>query len=224
MLSKMQSEHDNPVKAEKRRKLHALREKGVNPYPYKYDVSAWAAPLKQQFEGLKPGEKAEATVVKLAGRVMTLRAMGKATFFNLQDQTGTIQVYVRSEEIGEGKTAFDLTDLGDIVGVEGFPFRTQKGELSIWVKSYTMLTKTLEPLPEKFHGIQDVEIKYRHRHLDLISDEDSRKVFQMRSRVIKFVRKYLDDAGFMEVETPILQPIYGGAAAHPFTTHHRRWT
>jgi lysyl-tRNA synthetase class 2 len=153
---------------------------------------------------------------------MTLRSMGKAIFFNVQDMTGQIQVYLRLDDMTEQeKTVFNLTDLGDIVGVEGIPFRTQKGELSLWAKSFTMLTKTLEPMPEKFHGIQDVEIKYRHRHLDLITDEDSRKVFETRSKIIKFIRNFLDNRGFLEVETPILQPIYGGAAAHPFTTHHR---
>lgn len=218
----MTGPQDNPIKAEKRRKLHALREKGINPYPYSYERNAQAAKVKADFEALKPGEKAEDKILKLAGRVMTLRSMGKAVFFNLEDMTGPIQVYVRLEELPEAqRAAFDLTDLGDIVGVEGFPFRTQKGELSIWAKSYAMLTKSLEPLPEKFHGIQDVEIKYRHRHLDLMTDADSRKVFETRSKIIKFIRRYLDDAGFLEVETPILQPIYGGAAAHPFTTHHR---
>ncbi|MBX2986879.1 MAG: lysine--tRNA ligase [Bdellovibrionaceae bacterium] len=218
----MSMEQDNPIKAEKRRKLHALREKGINPFPYAFDRSGSAAQVKADFDSLKPGEKAESSLFRLAGRVMTLRSMGKAVFFNLQDMTDSIQVYLRLEDLNEkDRAAFDLTDLGDIVGVEGFPFRTQKGELSLWVKSYTMLTKTLEPLPEKFHGIQDVEIKYRHRHLDLATDAESRKVFETRSKVLKFIRRFLDDRGFLEVETPILQPIYGGAAAHPFTSHHR---
>lgn len=217
------SEHlDNPVKAEKRRKLHALREKGINPYPYSFARTAESADVKKTYEHLKAGEKAEDKVMRLAGRVMTLRNMGKAVFFNLQDMQGPIQVYLKLEEIPEqDRAAFDLTDLGDIVGISGFPFRTQKGELSVWANSFQMLTKTLEPLPEKFHGIQDVEIKYRHRHLDLITDSDSRKVFETRSKVVKFIRNFLDARGFMEVETPILQPIYGGAAAHPFTTNHR---
>lgn len=218
----MSATTDNPIKAEKRRKLHALREKGINPFPYSYQRTGEAEAIKTTHAVLKPGEKSENTPYRIAGRVMTLRSMGKAIFFNLQDMSGSIQVYLRLDDLSpEERATFDLTDLGDIVGVEGFPFRTQKGELSIWAKSYTMLTKTLEPLPEKFHGIQDVEIKYRHRHLDLISDVDSRKVFATRSKVIKYIRNYLDSSGFMEVETPILQPIYGGAAAHPFTTQHR---
>lgn len=216
------SVNDNPIKAEKRKKLHALREKSVNPYPYKFERTIEAAQVQADFASLQSGEKAHDKTMRLAGRVMTFRSMGKAVFFNLQDQTGTVQVYVKMEELSEpDRTAFDLVDLGDIVGIEGFPFRTQKGELSVWAKSFSMLTKTLEPLPEKFHGIQDVEIKYRHRHLDLISDLDSRKVFETRSRILRYIRNYLDSAGFLEVETPILQPIYGGAAAHPFTTHHR---
>lgn len=216
------SEHDNPIKAEKRKKLTALRGKGINPYPYNFKRTIEAGPLKSQFEALQAGQKSEGDVHRLAGRVMTLRSMGKAVFFNLQDMTGPVQVYIRIEELpAADREAFDLVDLGDIVGVEGFPFRTQKGELSVWAKSFTMLSKSLEPLPEKFHGIQDVEIKYRHRHLDLITDAESRRVFETRSKVIKYIRRFLDDRGFLEVETPILQPIYGGAAAHPFTTHHR---
>jgi lysyl-tRNA synthetase class 2 len=153
---------------------------------------------------------------------MTLRMMGKASFFNILDQTGSLQCYVKVEELTEkDRTTFDLIDLGDIVGLEGYIFKSQKGELSLYVQKFQVLTKTLEPLPEKFHGIQDIEIKYRHRHLDLISDEDSRKVFLTRGKIIKAIKKFLDDRGFMEVETHVLQPLYGGAAAHPFTTHHR---
>ncbi|MFP5519798.1 MAG: lysine--tRNA ligase [Bdellovibrionia bacterium] len=214
--------HENPLRAEKRKKLHALREHGINPFPYSFDKRTPIGNVVAEF-GAKfaPGEKGTDTF-RLSGRLMTLRAMGKASFFNLQDQTGSLQIYVKTEELSEQqKTSFDLVDLGDIVGVEGFMFRTQKGELSLWAKSFEILTKSLEPLPEKFHGVQDIEIKYRHRHLDLMTDMESRKVFETRSRVIKEIRRFLDDRGFLEVETPILQPIYGGAAAHPFTTHHR---
>jgi lysyl-tRNA synthetase class 2 len=148
--------------------------------------------------------------------------MGKASFFNLQDQKGSIQAYVKVEDLAEmDRKSFELVDLGDIVGIEGYAFKTQKGELSIHCKSFQILTKSLEPLPEKFHGVTDIEIKYRHRHLDLISDPESRRVFETRSKIIRYIRSFLDARGFMEVETPILQPIYGGAAAHPFTTHHR---
>ena len=217
----MSNEHDNPIKAEKRKKLHALKEKGINPFPYSFDVTAHVSNLVKDFSSLAAGEKKLETNFKIAGRLMTLRMMGKASFFNVQDMTGSLQCYIKTEELAPNdKIAFDLIDLGDIVGLEGYIFKSQKGELSLYVKKFDILTKTLEPLPEKFHGIQDVEIKYRHRHLDLISDPESREVFVKRGKIIKEIKKFLDDRGFMEVETPVLQPIYGGAAASPFTTHH----
>lgn len=214
---------DNPLRAEKRRKLHELRKAGINPFPYSYDRNISAQEIREKYDAkLQSGEKLLDTNFKIAGRLMTLRSMGKASFFNIQDQSGSMQVYIKPEELPEiAKKSFDLIDLGDFVGVEGYVFRTQKGELSVHCKNFTLLTKTLEPLPEKFHGIADVEIKYRHRHLDLISDADSRKVFETRSRIIREIRKFMETKGFLEVETPVLQPIYGGAAAHPFSTHHR---
>lgn len=213
---------DNPIKAEKRKKLHALREKGINPFPYSFDVTAKTADLVKDFSTLNAGDKKLETNFRIAGRLMTLRMMGKASFFNIQDNTGSLQCYVKTEElVGNDRICFDLIDLGDIVGLEGYIFKSQKGELSLYVMKFQILTKTLEPLPEKFHGIQDVEIKYRHRHLDLISDPESKKVFVTRGKIIKAIKKFLDDRGFMEVETPVLQPIYGGAAASPFTTHHK---
>lgn len=214
--------HDNPIKAEKRKKLHAMKEKGINPYPYSFDKNAHIDKIIADFSGINSGEKKTESVFRIAGRLMTKREMGKASFFNVQDLTGTLQCYVKVEELSEmDRAAFDLIDLGDIVGIEGYVFKSQKGELSLYVKTFQVLTKTLEPLPEKFHGIQDVEIKYRHRHLDLISDPESRKVFITRGKIIKAIKKFLDARDFMEVETPVLQPLYGGAAAHPFTTHHR---
>ncbi|MBC7420541.1 MAG: lysine--tRNA ligase, partial [Bdellovibrio sp.] len=214
--------HDNPIKAEKRKKLHALRAKGINPYPYSFQVTAKTEDLIKDFSSLAAGEKKTENRFSIAGRLMTLRMMGKASFFNIQDATGSLQCYIKTEELEPNdKIAFDYIDLGDIVGLEGYIFKSQKGELSLYVQKFQILTKTLEPLPEKFHGIQDVEIKYRHRHLDLISDVDSKKVFVTRGKIIKAIKKFLDDRGFMEVETPVLQPIYGGAAASPFTTHHK---
>ncbi len=218
----MSVEHDNPIKAEKRKKLHTLKEKGINPYPYSFDKTIHIEKLIADYSNLVAGEKKTETLFRIAGRLMTLRMMGKASFFNILDQSGSLQCYVKVEELNEkDRISFDLIDLGDIVGLEGYIFKSQKGELSLYVQKFQVLTKTLEPLPEKFHGIQDVEIKYRHRHLDLISDEESRKVFITRGKIIKAIKKFLDDRGFMEVETPVLQPLYGGAAAHPFTTHHR---
>jgi lysyl-tRNA synthetase class 2 len=215
--------NENPLRAEKRKKLGELRKAGINPFPYAYERRNAISEILVKFKDkLKAGEKILDSNYRISGRLMTLRSMGKAAFFNVMDQSGSVQVYVKLEELSElQRKAFDLIDLGDIVGVEGYAFCTQKGELSVHCKQFEILTKTLEPLPEKFHGIQDIEIKYRHRHLDLISDEDSRKVFETRVKIIKSIRRFLDDRGFMEVETPVLQPIYGGAAAFPFSTHHR---
>lgn len=214
---------DNPLRAEKRKKLQAMRAAGINPFPYSFDRNAKISELVEKYaQKLQTGEKLIDTNYRIAGRLMTLRSMGKAAFFNIQDQTGTLQVYIKLEELSEqDRKAFDLIDLGDLVGVEGYAFKTQKGEFSLHAKKFSVLTKTLEPLPEKFHGIADVEIKYRHRHLDLISDPESRKVFETRSKIIREIRRFLDAKGFLEVETPVLQPIYGGASAYPFSTHHR---
>lgn len=216
-----QSRKENPLREEKRKKLHALREAGIDPYPHEYTRSHNLSDIRKDYGSLQAGEKREDVKVKVGGRVMTIRSMGKASFFNIRDATNDIQIYIKPEELdSESKKVFELLDIGDIVGVEGFVFCTKKGELSLHTQKLSMLCKTLEPLPEKFHGIADVELKYRHRHLDLIMDFDSRKVFETRSKIIREIRNFLDDRGFLEVETPILQPIYGGAAAKPFTTHH----
>lgn len=214
--------HDNPLREEKKKKLLALKEKGVNPFPYNFDNKAMTTDIVRDFSNLSAGEKKESSYFGVSGRLMTMRAMGKANFFNVQDQSGSLQIYLKPEELTEQqKLQYDHVDLGDIVGVRGFVFKTQKGELSLYCKEFHILTKTIEPLPEKFHGIQDVEIKYRHRHLDLISDIESKKVFETRSKIISEIRNFLVSKGFLEVETPVLQPIYGGASAHPFSTHHR---
>lgn len=215
--------HENPLRAEKRRKLSEMRAKGIQPFPYSFDRNANLQNLRDQYEQkLQTGEKLLDSNYCVAGRLMTLRSMGKASFFNIQDQSSSLQVYIKPEELNEkARESFALIDLGDIVGIEGYIFKTQKGELSLHAKNFVVLTKTIEPLPEKFHGVTDVEIKYRHRHLDLISDSDSRKVFLTRSKIIREIRKWMESKGFLEVETPVLQPIYGGAAAHPFDTHHR---
>jgi len=213
---------ENPLRAEKRRKLHELREAGIQPYPHEYKQTHHAAELLAKHAGINAGDKLEGEVVSLAGRIMTMRDMGKAAFFNIQDQSGQIQVYLRLQELTEvEQKSYKLIDLGDIVGIEGFVFKTQKGELSIHAKKFQILCKTLEPLPEKYHGLADVELKYRYRHLDLISSAESKKVFETRSKIIREFRRFLDARGFLEVETPVLQPVYGGAAAHPFSTHHR---
>ncbi len=214
---------DNPLRIEKRKNLAALRAKGINPFPVNFKRTGSMAEVTTKFQDqTKAGDKLTDKVYRLAGRLMTRRLMGKAAFFNLQDQSGTLQFYIKIEELNEtARLHFEYVDLGDIVGVEGYVFKTQKGELSLHCSHFEILTKSIEPLPEKFHGIQDIEIKYRHRHLDLMVDQDSRKVFETRSKIISEVRRFLDSRGFLEVETPVLQPIYGGAAAHPFSTHHR---
>ncbi len=212
---------DNPLRVEKRRKLADLRAKGHDPYPHNFKPSHKAQHMVEAHSHLVAGDKTE-TVVTMAGRLMTRRDMGKAAFFNFQDQTGTLQGYVKLEELSAAdQDFFNLVDLGDWVGLTGFIFKTKRGELSLHVQKFQIICKSLEPLPEKFHGIADVEIKYRHRHLDLMSDATSRQVFITRSKVFKEIRNFLDARGFLEVETPVLQPIYGGAAAYPFSTHHR---
>lgn len=218
----MSETHDNPIRAEKRAKLHALREKGIDPFPHNYERNALVKEIRHKFDNLEAGEKKEGDVFRVAGRLMTKRPMGKAAFFNIQDQSGQIQCYLKKAELDEKSLiSYENIDIGDIVGIEGFVFKSKKGELSLHTQKFEILCKSLEPLPEKYHGIQDVELKYRHRHLDLIMDTDSRKVFETRSKIISEIRAFLNERGFLEVETPVLQPIYGGAAAYPFSTHHR---
>jgi lysyl-tRNA synthetase, class II len=216
------SEKENPLRAEKRRKLHQLKEKGLDPFPHNYKPTHKVKDVVDAHNGIETGAVLNDVKVKMAGRLMTRRDMGKAAFFNFQDQTGSIQSYIRLEELqSKDKEFFTLVDIGDWIGIEGFVFKTKKGELSIHCTAFQIICKTLEPLPEKYHGVVDVELKYRHRHLDLIMDKESREVFEMRSKIIREVRRFLDGRGFLEVETPVLQPIYGGAAAYPFSTHHR---
>lgn len=213
---------ENPLRIEKRKKLHALREQNIEVFPHNYKPSHSSRKVKEVWEHLTVGESDEGAQVSVAGRLMTKRPMGKAAFFNVADEAGNLQAYLRKEELNEvDRKTFEEVDIGDIVACEGFVFRTKKGELSVHCKSFRILCKTLEPLPEKYHGLSDVELKYRYRHLDLIMDPDSREVFRKRSQIIKEIRRFLDDRGFLEVETPVLQPIYGGAAAYPFSTHHR---
>ena len=213
---------DNPIRAEKRAKLKALREQGIDPFPHNYKRTAQVSKIIHKFNDIEAGEKKEGDVFRIAGRLMTRRPMGKAAFFNIQDQSGSLQCYLKKAELDEKSLiSYENIDIGDIIGIEGFVFKSKKGELSLHTQKFEILCKTLEPLPEKYHGIQDVELKYRHRHLDLIMDTESRKVFETRSKIIAEIRSFLNERGFLEVETPVLQPIYGGAAAYPFSTHHR---
>ena len=200
----------------RREKLQALREEGSDPFRItRFETTHHAEDVKTQFDAL------EEQTVRLAGRLMSKRGMGKAIFADLQDRTGRIQLYIKIDEMGEEAFArCRKLDVGDIVGVEGPVFRTQRGEISIRTRSVTLLSKSLLPLPEKFHGLQDKELRYRQRYLDLIVNPDVKRNFVIRSRFIRFMQRYLDERGYIEVETPVLNTISGGAAARPFVTHH----
>ena len=200
----------------RRDKLKDLQDAGMDPFQQtKYSVTAHSQEIKDNFETM------EGRTVSVAGRLMSKRGMGKAMFCDLQDVQGRIQLYVRIDELGEESFArFKKVDIGDIVGVEGEAFRTKRGEISVKAKEVTLLSKSLRPLPEKFHGLTDKETRYRQRYVDLIVNPEVRQAFVVRSRFIKHVREFLDNRGYMEVETPVLNTISGGATARPFITHH----
>ena len=200
----------------RREKLAALRAEGRDPFQQtRFDVSHHAQDIKGHFDEL------EGTEVTVGGRLMSKRGMGKVSFCDLQDKSGRIQIYARKDEMDEEEyNRFKKYDIGDIVGVRGEVFRTQRGEMSVRAKEITLLSKSLRPLPEKFHGLQDKELRYRQRYVDLIVNPESKRNFEIRSKFVAFLRRYLDDLGFMEVETPVLSPIAGGANARPFITHH----
>ncbi len=201
-------------------KIDKLREERIPLYPPKFDRKDTTADIRSRFTGAGH-EKSEERVVT-AGRIYTVRNHGKTVFADFGDEEGKIQLYIRKNDIGD--EAFDrfiqFIERGDIIGVSGHVFRTKLGELTIWVDGITLLMKSLCPLPEKFHGLKDIEKRYRQRYVDLIVNEESRETFRTRSRVISLIRKYLSESGFLEFETPILQPVYGGANARPFTTYH----
>lgn len=203
--------------AHRREKLKKLKEKGLDPYPYKFEKTHSTEEILNNFEKLEKEQKE----VKIAGRIISLRGHGKSVFFHIQDGYGKIQIYLKSDEVGKEKfEEFDLFDIGDFIGVVGIVFVTKKGEKSIRASDFVMLSKSLRPLPEKWHGLQDKELRYRQRYLDLIVNPEVKKTFLLRTKIIQAMRKFLDDRGFIEVETPILQPIYGGASARPFKTYH----
>ncbi|RLE44611.1 lysine--tRNA ligase [Candidatus Woesearchaeota archaeon] len=203
---------------ERLKKLEAIRKLGINPYPYKFPVNGKAAELKKEYERLKEGEKSE-EIYSVAGRVMSLRIMGGASFGHIEDFSGRIQFYIKKDEGKKQYKLLGLLDIGDIIGVEGPIFKTKTGEVTIWTKKLTLLAKGLRPLPEKWHGLKDPEIRYRQRYLDLIMNRDVKERFVKRTQIINAVREFLNLQGFHEVETPILQTAYGGAAAEPFITH-----
>jgi lysyl-tRNA synthetase class 2 len=215
------AEDENRYIAQRRDKLTQLRAQG-QAYPNQFKRADFAQNLVTDYAALSREQlEQESIAVSLAGRMMFKRVMGKASFAQLQDMSATIQIFVQRDAIGETEyDAFKASDIGDIYGVTGILFQTKTGELTIKVKTLELLTKSLRPLPEKFHGLTDQEQKYRQRYIDLIMNEDSRRVFSIRSQTISFIRQYLTDAGFIEVETPMMQVIPGGAAARPFITHH----
>ncbi len=217
----MTDQDENALIAQRRSKLQALRDDG-NAFPNDFRRNAMAGELHAEYEGRdNESLEAEPVRVKVAGRMMAKRVMGKAAFAQLQDMTGRMQLFLQRDALPEGVyQAFKGWDVGDIIAAEGVMFRTKTGELSVRCESLYLLTKSLRPLPEKFHGLSDLETRYRQRYVDLIMNEASRETFRMRSRIMQFIREYLNALDYMEVETPMMQAIPGGATARPFTTFH----
>ena len=218
----MSTENENDLIAQRRQDLKELRKTG-NAYTNQFKRDSLALDLHAQYENKSKEElEGESIKVAVAGRMMSRRIMGKASFAHIQDMSGKIQLYVRRDDLADGiyNDGFKKWDIGDIVGATGIIMKTNKGELSIHVDSIELLTKSLQPLPEKFHGLTDQEIRYRQRYVDLIMNEETRNTFKIRSRVIEFLRSYLKNENYMEVETPMMHVIPGGATARPFTTHH----
>jgi lysyl-tRNA synthetase class 2 len=207
---------------QRQQKLEKIVAAGYTAYPHEFRWTATAAELAGKYAQATTEELAAQKVeASIAGRIVSFRLMGKAGFAHLQGAGGRLQIYVRKDVIGEkGFELFHLLDLGDLIGVRGHLFRTKTGELSLWVEELTLLSKALLPLPEKWHGLTDVELRYRQRYLDLIANESSRRVFMTRAKIVQELRRFFDDRGYIEVETPMMHPIAGGAAARPFVTHH----
>jgi lysyl-tRNA synthetase class 2 len=207
-------DEENELIALRRKKLDALRAKGVEPFGGGFEVTGSIVEVREKFN--------EGDTLRAAGRITAHRDMGKSHFLDLRDATGRIQIYIHAKEVGSDLIdLFRLLDLGDFIGVEGTCFVTKSGEPTLKVRAFQLLAKTLRPLPEKWHGLQDVEARYRQRYLDLLTNEHSRAVFEKRIAIVRETRRFFEDRGFLEVETPILQTIPGGAAAEPFRTHHK---
>lgn len=206
----------------RRNKLQDLIDMGIDPYGSRYERTATCQQIEDEYGACSKEELEEKNVtVKIAGRIMRKRRQGKAGFMDIQDVTGKMQIYVRKDVVGEDVyEIFKKNDIGDIVGIEGMVMKTDHGQLTVRATGYTHLSKSLRPLPEKWHGLQDTEERYRRRYVDLIMNEESRKVALMRPRIIRAIQHFLDGQGLIEVETPVLQPILGGATARPFETHH----
>ena len=216
----------NTLVQRRHEELNELLNKGILPFAYSYDVDNYSAAIKNNFE------QHENKNVKIAGRIMAIRRMGKASFAHIQDKDGKIQIYLKKDDVGEYYDVFKLLDIGDIIGVEGFVFKTKTGEISVHSKSFVVLTKSIRPIPIAKETVDeqgnkivhdqfaDKELRYRQRYLDLIVNPEVKEVFKTRSKIVTEIRKYLDENNLVEVETPILQPLYGGATARPFVTHH----
>jgi len=211
---------DNELIRLRREKLDSLRRRGTDPFGGRYPVTHWARDLAERLGSASDEELKGFGPVSLAGRIVAIRHHGKTCFAHLMDQTGRIQLYARTDGLGDEYARFVELDMGDFVGVTGEMFRTRTGELTVAVKTFTFLAKSLRPLPEKWHGLKDVETRYRQRYVDLIVNAEAREIFTMRARLVRGIRAFLDARGFLEVETPMMQPMPGGAIARPFKTHH----
>src|SRR3954454_5746958 len=220
-MSEAERPEVSDVLRDRREKLERVREAGIDPFPPEFGEKEDIAEVRVAHEGLAPGIETDSRH-RVAGRLVGRRGHGKACFLDLRDSTGQIQLHAREDLLGEEpyKVLVDL-DLGDIIGVEGTALATRRGgELSLAIDHWRLLAKSLRPPPDKFHGLEDVETRYRQRELDLIANEESRRLFGLRARTVAETRRWLDEHGFVEVETPVLQPLYGGALARPFVTHH----
>ena len=209
-----------PLLRQRRESLGALRARGIDPFGTRFPVTHWAGDLKRRLGEASDDELRAFGPVAVAGRLVALRHHGKTCFAHLMDYTGRIQLYARADQLGDDYALFTGLDVGDFVGVTGELFRTRTGELTVAVKTFTILSKSLRPLPEKWHGLRDVETRYRQRYVDLVVNPEVREIFVLRSRLVKALREFLEGRGFLEVETPMMQPIPGGAVARPFVTHH----
>jgi lysyl-tRNA synthetase class 2 len=218
----MSDQSESRILTARKEKVKQILEQGVNPYPNDYKRQNSCEDVRTNMEGMTPEQivSSEKRYV-LSGRIMAVRDFGKAAFIQLEDSSGRIQVFIKKDVLGEeGYALYKMWDVGDIVGVSGTPFVTRTGELTIQADKIVLLTKAIRPLPEKWHGLKDIEIRYRQRYVDLIANPEVREVFRQRTALIRHMREHLDENGFMEVETPMMQPIPGGATARPFVTHH----
>ena len=206
----------------RREKLEKIKELGIDPFGHKYDVTDFSSNIKNKYQDKTHEELEELDAqVSVAGRIMFIRKMGKASFFSVKDKLGNIQIYISINDVGEETyNLFKSADIGDIVGIKGTVMKTKTGEITIKCHEYTHLVKSLRPLPEKYHGLSDIEERFRRRYVDLIMNDDARRIAFARPKIIRSIQKYLDNLGYVEVETPILGTILGGAAARPFVTHH----